>query len=164
MGYPGFQEYAARARQLEVSDHFTFTGRVPYDQAARYLRLGDIALAPKLSLTEGAGKILNYMACALPTVAFDTPQAREFMGPFGVYADRGNVDSLAKNLIVLLANPDRRRTLGQALRVWAGQRFSWDDAVRRLLAVYEAVRAPRPELRAAALTQLLEGDHAHEPR
>jgi hypothetical protein len=32
------------------------------------------------------------------------------------------------------------------------------------LGVYEAIRAPHPELRAAALARLLEGDHAHEPR
>ncbi|HTP11449.1 MAG TPA: glycosyltransferase family 4 protein, partial [Anaerolineae bacterium] len=92
MGYPGSMEYRARAEELGVSEHLTFTGRVPYDQAARYLRVGDIALAPKLSLTEGAGKILNYMACALPTVAFDTPQAREFMANFGLYAERGSAE------------------------------------------------------------------------
>lgn len=164
MGYPGFQEYEARARELGLGDHFTFTGRVPYEQAARYLRLGDIALAPKLSLTEGAGKILNYMACALPTAAFETPQAREFMAQFGVYADRGNADSLAERMIELLQDPDRRRELGQALRARAIQRFSWDDAAGRIVAVYDAVRAPRPELRAAALAQLLEGEHAHESR
>lgn len=164
MGYPGFESYRCRAEELGVGDHLTFTGRVPYDQAARYLRVGDIALAPKLSLTEGAGKILNYMACALPTVAFDTPQAREFMAHFGVYAERGSAESLADRIQELARNPDRARALGQSLRVRAIKRFSWDDAARRLLGVYEAIRAPRPELRAAALAQLLEGDHAHEPR
>jgi glycosyltransferase involved in cell wall biosynthesis len=141
----------------------TFTGRVPYDQAARYLRVGDIALAPKLSLTEGAGKILNYMACALPTVAFDTPQAREFMAQFGSYAERGSAESLAARIGELLQNPAQVRALGQALRTRAIQRFGWDDAARRIVAVYDAVRMAQPELRAAALTQLLEGDHAREP-
>ncbi len=164
MGYPGFQVYEARARQLGVSDHFTFTGRVPYEQAARFLRLGDVALAPKLSLTEGAGKILNYMACALPTVAFDTPQAREFMAQFGLYAERGSAASLADRIGTLLQNPARREAMGQALRTRAMRRFSWDDAARRMVAVYDAVRVPRPELRAAALTQLREGDHGHESR
>ena len=104
------------------------------------------------------------MACALPTVAFDTPQAREFMGPFGLYAEQGSAESLADHITTLLHEPARARSLGQSLRARASQRFSWDDAVRRLLAVYEAVRAPRPELRAAALNQLLEGDHARESR
>ncbi len=164
MGYPGFEAYRVRAEELGVGDHVTFTGRVLYEQAARYLRAGDIALAPKLSLTEGAGKILNYMACALPTVAFDTPQAREFMAHFGVYAERGSAESLAECISELAQNPDRARARGQALRARAINRFSWDDAGRRLVAVYDAVRARQPELRAAALAQLLEGDHAHEPR
>jgi glycosyltransferase involved in cell wall biosynthesis len=164
MGYPNPDSFRAEAAQYGPIDHMTFTGRVPYDQAARYLRVGDIALAPKLSLTEGAGKILNYMACALPTVAFDTPQAREFMAQFGLYAERGSAESLAERISELLQNPDRARDLGRSLRARAINRFSWDDAARRLLGVYEAIRAPRPELRAAALAQLLEGDHAHEPR
>jgi glycosyltransferase involved in cell wall biosynthesis len=163
MGYPNPDHFQAEAAQYGLSDSMTFTGRVPYEQAARYLRVGDIALAPKLSLTEGAGKILNYMACALPTVAYDTPQAREFMAQFGTYAERGSAESLAERIGELLKNPERARALGQALRIRAGQRFGWDDAARRIVAVYDAVRMARPELRAAALTQLLEGDHAHEP-
>jgi len=164
MGYPNHVGYQREAAQSGLLDHMTFTGRVPYDQAARYLRVGDIALAPKLSLTEGAGKILNYMACALPTVAFDTPQAREFMAHSGLYAERGSAESLADRINELAQNPEQARALGRSLRARAISRFSWDDAARRLLGVYEAVRAPRPELRAAALAQLLEGDHAREPR
>ena len=164
MGYPGYNEYYDLAQRLGMSDHMTFAGRVPYEHAAHFLRVGDIALAPKLSLTEGAGKILNYMACALPTVAFDTPQAREYMAQFGVYADRGDVNSLAEKIVELLRDPEQAYLRGQALRARAISRFSWDDAARRLLGVYEAIRAPRPELRAAALAQLLEGDHAHESR
>jgi len=162
MGYPNPDHYRTEAAQSGLLDHMTFTGRVPYEQAARYLRVGDIALAPKLSLTEGAGKILNYMACALPTVAFDTPQAREFMAQFGAYAERGSADALAARIDELLLNPAQARALGQALRTRAIQRFSWDDAARRIVAVYDAVRVARPELRAAALTRLLEGDHARE--
>ena len=164
MGYPGFDGYRMRAQQLGLNGHSTFTGRVPYDEAARYLRLGDIALAPKLSLTEGAGKILNYMACGLPTVDFDTPVAREFMVNLGAYAERGGAESLADRIVDLLADPDRRRSMGQALRARAMNRFAWDDAVRRILAVYDAVRAPRPDLRAAALSKIQEGDHARETR
>ncbi len=160
MGYPGVDEYQARAAQLGLAGHVTFTGRVPYEDAARYLRLGDVALAPKLSLTEGAGKILNYMACGLPTVAFDTPQAREYMAQFGTYAERGSAASLAERLIELLADASRRQTLGEALRTRARQRFSLDDAASRILAVYEAVQTPTSEARRAALSRLQEGDPA----
>ncbi len=164
MGYPGVDEYRVRAVQLGIADHVTFTGRVPYESAARYLRLGDVALAPKLSLTEGAGKILNYMACGLPTVAFDTPQAREYMAQFGTYAERGSAASLGERIIGLLADVDRRQALGAALRARASRRFSLDDSVSRILAVYDAVRTPIPEARQAALSRLQDIDHARETR
>ncbi|HZY41992.1 MAG TPA: glycosyltransferase family 4 protein [Anaerolineae bacterium] len=164
MGYPGVDEYRVRAEQLGVSDHITFTGRVPYEDAARYLRLGDVALAPKLSLTEGAGKILNYMACGLPTVAFETPQAREYMAQYGTYAERGQVAALADRLVDLLAQADRRQALGAALRGRAIQRFSLDDSACRILAVYDAVCTALPEARRAALSQLQDIDHARKTR
>ncbi len=164
MGYPSYEEYRVRADQLGLRDHMTFVGRVPYEEAARYLRVGDIALAPKLSLTEAAGKILNYMACGLPTIAFDTPQAREYMANLGVYAEPGGVESLADCMIKMIADSDHRPALGQALRARAVKRFSWDESARKLLAVYDAVRTPQPELRAAALSRLQEADHAREAR
>ena len=34
----------------------TFTGRVPYEQAARYLRVGDIALAPEVVFDRRRGQ------------------------------------------------------------------------------------------------------------
>ncbi|MGD8997041.1 MAG: glycosyltransferase family 4 protein, partial [Anaerolineae bacterium] len=76
MGFPGVEHYRRMAMDLEIADRVTFTGKVPYGEAPAQLALGDIAVAPKLSATEGAGKILNYMAMGLPTVAFDTPISR----------------------------------------------------------------------------------------
>ncbi len=58
-----------------------FTGKIPYDRAPEYLAFGDVAVAPKLSATEGSGKILNYMAMGLPVVAYDTPVSREYLVP-----------------------------------------------------------------------------------
>jgi glycosyltransferase involved in cell wall biosynthesis len=163
MGYPGYNEYHDLAQQLGVSDHMTFAGRVPYEHAAHFLRVGDIALAPKLSLTEAAGKILNYMACALPTVAFDTPQAHEYMAQFGVYADRGDVTSLAERISELLQDPERAYLLGQALRA-APSAVSVGMMLRAACAG-RTMRSARGGLNcAAALAQLVEGEHAHEPR
>ena len=162
MGYPGPDAYRARTAQLGLAGHITFTGRVTYADAPRYLRVGDIALSPKLSQTEGAGKILNYMACGLPTVAFDTPVAHEYMARLGVYAARGDSQALAERILDLIAQPARRCALGQALRQRAGQFFGWDEAAQRIEAVYEAVRAPQPATRAAALSRLQEVDYARK--
>ncbi|HRJ43683.1 MAG TPA: glycosyltransferase family 4 protein, partial [Caldilineaceae bacterium] len=84
MGFPGVPVYQKQANDLGIGDFVTLTGRIPYGDAPKYLALGDVAVAPKLSATEGAGKLLNYMAVGLPTVAFDTPVAREYLGVDGV--------------------------------------------------------------------------------
>ncbi|MBC7255717.1 MAG: glycosyltransferase, partial [Chloroflexi bacterium] len=57
-GYPHLERYQRLARDLGIEGHVTFTGRIPYEEAPRLLALGDLAVSPKLSKTEGAGKLL----------------------------------------------------------------------------------------------------------
>ncbi|MGH7928883.1 MAG: glycosyltransferase family 4 protein, partial [Candidatus Binatia bacterium] len=72
MGYPNEEHYRQRMKKMGLEEYVTITGRIPYEEASRYLTLGHIAAAPKRSQTEANGKIYNYMAAGLPTVAFDT--------------------------------------------------------------------------------------------
>jgi len=144
MGFPNVSHYRRMAADLGVADRITFTGKVDYEEAPAHLSLGDVAVAPKLSATEGCGKILNYMAMALPTVAFDTPVSREYMGTKGVYAGRtGDPVALADAIAGLLNDPQRRVELGQKLRARAARHFSWDRAGRHLLSIYRTVLQPK---------------------
>jgi glycosyltransferase involved in cell wall biosynthesis len=137
MGFPSVSHYRKMASDLGVADRVTFTGKVPYEETPAHLALGDIAVAPKLSATEGCGKILNYMAMALPTVAYDTPVNREYLGRLGVYARRaGDPVALADSIADLLNDAQRCTELGQRLRARAAQHFSWDRAGHHLLAIY----------------------------
>jgi len=102
-----------------------------------------LAVAPKISETEGCGKLLNYMACALPTVAFDTPVSREYLGEHGIYAAAGNAEALAAAILQLAVAPEHGRTLGGWLRTRVMERFSWDDSGARLMNIYDAVTAHR---------------------
>jgi glycosyltransferase involved in cell wall biosynthesis len=143
MGYPGVQGYQAYAQELGLSDYVTFTGRVPYEEAPRMLALGNVAVAPKISATEGSGKILNYMAMGLPTVAFDTPVHREYLGELGIYAERGRADALAEALGWLLDREAHRREVGAQLRARALKLYSWDRAGQRIEEVYDHVCSSR---------------------
>jgi glycosyltransferase involved in cell wall biosynthesis len=142
MGFPNVSRYRQMATDLGVADRITFTGKVPYEDAPAHLALGNIAVAPKISITEGAGKILNYMAMALPTVAFDTPASREYMGMLGVYAQRiGDATALADAILSLLNSSQWRIELGQKLRNRAARHFSWERSGRHLLSIYRTVLA-----------------------
>ena len=136
MGFPNEREYAEAARAAGLGDFTTFTGRVPYAQAPAMLRLVDVAVSPKRSETEGNGKLLNYMASGLPTVAYDGPVATELLGPDGVLVSHGSVEGLAAALLRLLGDPDRRRACGESLRERAVEQFAWTSRIQPVLRVY----------------------------
>jgi glycosyltransferase involved in cell wall biosynthesis len=141
MGYPGVDSYRELAKYLGVDDYVTFPGRIPYKDAPRYLAMGDIAVAPKMSTSESVGKIANYMAMGLPTICFETPTSREFLGEYGVYAKLGDVESLAQNIQALMEDTPRRQFLAEQLRERAVRYFSWEQARIEIEKVYHEVYA-----------------------
>lgn len=139
MGYPNVDRYRTHAHRAGAADVMTFTGKVEYRDAVAYLALGDIAVAPKMSATEGSGKLLNYMALAQPVVAYDTAVHREYLGDLGVYAPAGDVAAFTHAIADLLHDPERRRCLGRALRERATLEYSWQRAGKRIVEVYEGL-------------------------
>ncbi len=142
MGYPDPGSYRAYAESLGIADHITLPGRIFYRDAHAYLALGDIAVAPKMSMTEGSGKISNYMAMGLPVVTFDSPVSREMLGDIGVYAEMGSSSDLAEKLALLLNAPAHAQRLGVAGRTRALTDFSWDVGAQQIETIYERVRQP----------------------
>jgi glycosyltransferase involved in cell wall biosynthesis len=98
MGYP--VEYAQKlAKKLGIEKRITFTGKIPYEKASSYLKLGNIAVSPKtLESKETNAKIYNYMTMNLPVVCFDIPENRKILGAKGIYAKHKNYKDLAKKL------------------------------------------------------------------
>jgi glycosyltransferase involved in cell wall biosynthesis len=145
MGYPGIVRYQAMAEQLGLGSCVTFTNKIPYEQAPRYLALGDLATAPKISATEGSGKILNYMAIGLPTVAFNLPVSREFLGDGGIYAAdiTGEALAAALNRALDLSTEERVR-LGHYLRQRVVRNYNWSQAAEQIEAIYRALLSGQP--------------------
>ncbi len=141
MGFPGVEAYAEMARSLGILPRTFFPGRIWYSKAHRYLGLGDVAVAPKMSATEGSGKICTYMAMGLPVVTFDTPVSREMLGDLGIYAEYGSAESLAQRLGEILRDGEWARDLGRRLRERAVAHFSWKQGIRALVDLYGKIGA-----------------------
>ncbi len=122
MGYPGVDRYGRMAEEMGIADHVSLPGRILYKDAHTYLALGDIAVAPKMSATEGSGKIPNYMAMGLPIITFDTPVSREYLGEIGIYARFGSAADLATKLRLALEQPAWASRLGMLGRERAAAR------------------------------------------
>ncbi len=154
MGYPDPESYYAYAKSLGIADHITMPGRIFYRDAHAYLALGEMAVAPKMSLTEGSGKISNYMAVGLPVVTFESPVSREILGDCGVYASMGSAEDLAEKIALVMENPPLADDLRARGRERAISDFSWERAAIQLEAIYDQVR--KQKAYAAKPTQLPE--------
>jgi glycosyltransferase involved in cell wall biosynthesis len=98
MGYP--VEYAKDlAKKLRVEKRITFTGKIPYEKAPSYLKLGNIAISPKtLESGEANAKLYNYLAMGLRVVCFDSQENRQILKNSGIYAQHGDYKDLAKKI------------------------------------------------------------------
>lgn len=138
MGFPD-GKYRQKARERGIEGMITFTGKVDYSKAPLYLAAADIALSPKISLTEANGKLFNYMACGLPSLVFDTPVNREILEDAAVYAVYGDAADYADRLEALLSDLENCRTLGGKAREMAIEKHSWDQRGQRLVSIYSTL-------------------------
>ncbi|TWJ32596.1 glycosyltransferase family 4 protein [Geobacter argillaceus] len=135
MGFPD-ERYRQLAKEMGIAGLITFTGRIDYREAPFFLSASDVALSPKISLTEANGKLFNYLACGLPTLVFDTPINREILGDAALYARYPEPVDFADKLEKLLADPVLREDLAVRGRERAIAEHSWQSRGARLIAVY----------------------------
>lgn len=136
IGYPNIEKYQAICKKRSIADKTFFLGRVDYHSLPKYLSLANIAIAPKISITEGDGKIYNYMAMGMLTIAWDRSVSREILAETGIFAEYKNPKALADKIIWAIKNPDARKLLGTASRERAVANLSWDAVGKRINAVY----------------------------
>lgn len=137
IGFPDEDKYQAIAREKGIADYLTFTGKIPYHETGRYMALADLAIAPKISMTEGDAKIYFYMAMGLPIVAYRRPASLEILDDLGLYAAYHDPADLARVLCDTLSQPDLMTARGQANRSKAVEEYSWQAVARRILDAYE---------------------------
>lgn len=142
MGFPD-EKYRQLAVSMGLETLITFTGRIDYAKAPQYLAAADVAVSPKLSLTEANGKLFNYMACGLPSLVFDTPVNREILGDTGIYAEFGNSADFADKLERLVNDGALCREAGVRSRQRSIEEHSWRSRADRLVSVYKSLLVHR---------------------
>lgn len=136
----------ARVKTLGLEDHCRFTGRVPFDQVARYLSCMDIMPVPRLSsaVTEmvSALKPLEAMAMGKAVVLSDVSPHKTMAGnnERARLFRKDNAQDLAKTLQQLMHDPDERARLGKAAREWVVHARSWNHVTRVYSEALQGVR------------------------
>lgn len=103
------------AKSLGLQRQVIMPGRIEYDLLADYLRLGHVALLPfrPEPVTHGAlpGKILQYLACGLPTIATPLDGLQSMIAPDQGVLYANGPKEMAKMAIQLASNADQRSQL-----------------------------------------------------
>jgi glycosyltransferase involved in cell wall biosynthesis len=124
------------AQEREVA--CVFTGTIPFAQLPSYLAAMDVALV--LAERDSAFhysplKLAEYLAAGLPVIAPRVAQCTERLhdGVDAVLVAPGDGRALLEALQHLRDEPVVRSALGLRARAAAGERWSWDHQVRKVL-------------------------------
>lgn len=158
-----YAEARAAASRLSCCDRITFLGQQDRAGAARVLREADIYCLPSHGEPYGMGAV-EAMSCAKPLVVTDA-------GGLGCLVDDqgglrvpvGDPERLGDALCILLAEPQRWRTMGEHNRRRVIESMDWKHVINRLEEVYFASSRARTQAgskRAAAPASVLPDNYA----
>ena len=135
-----FAELQTLAHTLALDGAVEFTGRVPDTDVERVLATADVCVCPDplnpLNDLSTMNKVLEYMACGKPIVAYDLREHHESAGEGALYAIPNREDDLAEKIQILLEDPERRRCMGEYNRRRFLERMSWEHSAGELLRAY----------------------------
>jgi glycosyltransferase involved in cell wall biosynthesis len=156
-GGTSLEEMKALARELGVSEHVTFTGRVSDSALLAMLNTADVCVNPdvanEMNDISTMNKVMEYMALGKPIVQFDLTEGRFSAQQASVYARRNDAADLAHKIAELLDDPAQRAAMGAFGRRRVENELEWRYEAPRLLAAYEALwpiaapRIPGPAMR-----------------
>ncbi len=124
-----------------INDQITFTGKITLDKLIRLYSQTEIAVCP--SLYEGFGfPAAEAMACELPVVAARGGALPEVVGEHletAYLVPPRDPLELASGIDFLAENSELRKKIGKAARKRVLENFTWENAARQMVKVYEEV-------------------------
>lgn len=126
--------------RLGLSDKFTFTGRILYEQVPLYINASDVCVAPfikernsKIGLS--ALKTYEYLACGKPIVASSISGVKDLIesSGAGISVTPEDPEKLATAVVRLLLDEDTRALMGEKGRRYVVENHSWDGVARKIM-------------------------------
>lgn len=120
---------------LKVGDIVHFTGRIANEEFADYYSKATIAVVP--SLYEGFGlPAAEAMACGVPLISTSGGALPEVVGDAGIIVPPADADALAREIMFLFNNPDKRKKMSQAGIERVDAIFNWSKAAGDMVDIY----------------------------
>ena len=124
------------ARELDLLDVVTFTGRVPHEQVARYLSIFQITPFPRLPLPVceliSPIKPFESMAMGKACISSSVAALTEIVKPDerGLVFAKGDAQDFARQIARYLDDPALRERMGRQAREWVLAERDWSDVTK----------------------------------
>ncbi len=127
---------------LKLGDMIVFTGRIPDRPALEILSTADICLSPDplnpLNDSSTMNKIMEYMALGKPIVSFNLTEAKYSAESAALYVSNNDARAFGDGILELVADPVRRRHMGEAGVCRIEQQLCWQRQIKYLIDAYSA--------------------------
>ncbi len=131
------------AEKLNINSYVTFTGRVSDNILMEILSTSDVCVNPdavnEMNNKSTMNKIMEYMALGKPIVQFEMTEGRFSAQSASLYATPNNYQSLIKNIIKVLDNPELGKKMGNFGMMRVRKKLQWKHEVPKLLAAYNSL-------------------------
>lgn len=130
-----FDAFKAVVKANKVEGAFNFTGFVPYEKLPALYEKMSIFVAPVWR--ESFGQVTPFaMSMGIPVVGYNVGALAEILGDDTLLAPPDDSDVLAKIIIRLLDDRQRRELIGQRNRVRAHRLFSVENMIESYAQLY----------------------------
>ena len=130
----------------QAAQRVKFVGSVSLEELIRLYQESDLLVLSSIWRESYGLPVAEAMASGVPVLAADCGGVPELVdvGVTGRLVPRLDVDALTREMLDLMSDSGRLRTMGQASRLRAEQLLNWDRSAQRLEQVYLDLVAPHP--------------------
>ncbi|MCL1469343.1 glycosyltransferase family 4 protein [Argonema antarcticum] len=138
---PMFDQLQVLNEKLGITEFVEFTGRIPNDELLARLSTCDVCVNPDrknpYNDRSTMNKIMEYMALGKPIVQFDLLEGRRSAEGASVYARGNDPVDFGDKILELLADPDRRKQMGEEGQRRMEDKLEWRHQAPKLLEAYK---------------------------
>jgi glycosyltransferase involved in cell wall biosynthesis len=146
-GGPSLARLRAMAAARGLEEWIHFTGRAPDQDLFEVLSTMDIGVNPDrvnpMNDKSTMNKIMEYMSLGKAMVQFDVTEGRFSAQDASLYAAANDPVDMARCIVELLDDPERRARMGAFGRQRVETELNWNRQVEPLLAAYRTALAGR---------------------
>jgi len=130
----------ALVQTLALEEFVSFLGYIPDPEYLEHLLGADICVDPdpysEYNDRSTMIKVMDYMSCGKPIVAFDLKETRRSAGDAAFYVKPNDECEFAKALAYLMDHPEERAAMGRRGRERVERELSWASSAENLLRAY----------------------------